>query len=412
MRFATSREKQRRQAGSESQSHEDDVADVEVCANQILLLMADRKVCRAIVNSSPITAILLFEELSRTRRFGIPVEIFGRNLVSEALKNPDSFLFTETEGYETGLLGFHKPLTQAMFSDFELVEGVGSLLDLDWKQARELDPTQWEAYCRILLMAFSAYAERKAPEHRVVIYRALQELKQATSDLYKLDGKSEDWDQPSWRQLHVVVRFIQDALKVLDRLGRPQGVSLRPRKVGSPRRDIYDAVADLLFEVIWDASAVRSPVDLCWSIQHNGTWAEFFGFGDHNGPAAQIVKRKLMGHIYKEINELRTFPNFKGARYLAFCLNVMGLELNRQPGHADSLPLQRAVLRWTKENYTLLRQRNPEVADRCLVTGMSFEQEQMRIVKCYPVEGLRRQAHYVYLPVNPAPASPPPFESV
>lgn len=412
VRLATSKEKQRRQAGSESQSQEDEVADVEVCANQILLLLADRKVCRAIVSSSPITAILLFEELSRTRRFGIPVEIFGRNLVSEALKNPDSFLFTETEGYETGLLGFHKPLTQAMFSDFELVEGVGSLLDLDWKQARELDPTQWEAYCRIVLMAFSAYAERKAPEHCVVIYRALQELKQATSDLYKLDGKSEDWDQPSWQKLHVVVRFIQDALKVLDRLGRPQGVNLRPRKVGSPRRDVYDAVADLLFEVIWDASAVRAPVDLCWSIQHNGTWAEFFGFGDHNGPAAQIVKRKLMGHIYKEINELRTFPNFKGARYLAFCLNVMGLELNRQPGHADSLPLQRAVLRWTKKNYSLLRQRNPEVADRCLVTGMSFEQEPMRIVKCYPVEGLRRQAHYVYLPINPAPASPPPFESV
>lgn len=350
--------------------------------------------------------------MSRTKRFGVPVDIFGRNLVSEALNNRDSFLFTETEGYETGLLGFHKPLTQAMFSDFGLVEGVGSLLDLDWKQARDLDPTQWEAYCRILLMAFLTYVERKAPEHSVVIYRALQELKHATWDLYKLDGKTEDWDRPSWQKLHVVVRFIEDALKALDSLGRPSGVGLRLRRVGSPRRDIYDALADLLFEVIWDAAAVRSPVDLCWSIQHKSLWAEISGFGDHNGPAAQIVKRKLMGQIYKEINELKTFPNFKGARYLAFCLNVMGLEMNRQPADADSLPLQRAVLRWTKRNYALLRQRNPEVADKCLVAGMSFDQEHLRIVKCYPVEGLRRQAHYVYLAVDPAPATPPPFEGV
>jgi hypothetical protein len=56
-------------------------------------------------------------------------------------------------------------------------------------------------------MAFSGYVERKAPEHSVVVYSALQELKQATSDLYKLDGKSEDWDWPSWQKLHVVVRF-------------------------------------------------------------------------------------------------------------------------------------------------------------------------------------------------------------
>jgi hypothetical protein len=120
------------------------------------------------------------------------------------------------------------------------------------------------------------------------------------------------------------IRFIKDALKAFDRLGRPKGTSLRPRKVGAPRHDIYDALADLLFEIIWDASAVRSPVDLCWSIQHNSVWAEIFGYEDGSGPAAQIVKRKLMAQIYQEINELKTFPNFKGARYLAFCVNVMG----------------------------------------------------------------------------------------
>jgi hypothetical protein len=406
VRSATDKGKRPGRSQPDSEAQNEKVSDVEVCANQILLLMADRRVCRAIVKSSPITAIVLFEEVSRTKRFSVPVDIFGRNLVSEALNERDSFLFTETEGYETGLLGFHKPLGQAMFSDFAVVNGVGTLLDLDWKQARELDPQQWEAYCRVLLMAFTSYVKERAPEHSAVIYRALLELKKSVSDLYMLNGTTGAWDQPSWGKLRVVVEFIKDAMQALDSKGRyPEGVSLRLKRTGSSGRTIYDALADLLADLILNAAAVKSPVDLCWWIQHNCVWAEFFGSEDRNGPAAQIVKRKVMATIYREISEMRTFPNFQGARYLGYCLNVMGLALNRKPSHRDSLPLQRAVLRWTKNNFAVLHRKNPEVADACLVAGMLFEIDQSRIVKSYPVEGLRRQAHHVYLPVDPAPAA-------
>jgi hypothetical protein len=335
----------------------------------------------------------------------------GTNIVREALRDKDSFLFTETEGYETGLLGFHKPLSQALFSDFALVDGVGTLLDLDWKQARDLDAQQWEAYCQVLLMAFTGYVKQRAPAHSPVIYSALQELKRAVSDLHKLNGATGDWDRPSLDKLKVVVEFFADAMEALDSIGRPDGVSLRLREVGGPTFTIYDALADLLAEVIWNAAGVKSPVDLCWWVQHNSLWAELFGSPGEDGHAAQIVKRKLMAAIYSEIAEMRAFPNFKGARYLGFCLNVMGLKLNREPSHRDSFPLHRAVLRWTKKNFALLHQMNPEVAAACLVEGMSFDTDRLQLVKCYPVEGLRRQAHYVYLPVDPLPVgSPPPPE--
>ncbi len=412
VRLATDQHKHRRLRHPESTAQPEKPSDAETGANEILLLLADRRVCRAIVKSSPITAIMLFEELAHTKRFGVPIDIFARNLVSEALRNKDSFLFTETEGYETGLVGFHKPLSQAMFSDFALVDGVGTLLDLDWKQARELDPQQWEAYCRALLMAFTSYVAQTAPAHSAVIYRALQELEVGVSDLYKLDGATGEWDEPSWRKLGVVMDFIQNALKALDSKGRPTGISPRLRRVGSSSFTIYDGLADLLAEVIWNAARVQSPVSLCWSIQHNSVWADIFGNEDRNGPAAQITKRKLMGQIYKEINEMKQFPNFKGARYLGFCLNVMGLRLNTDQHHRDSFPLHRAVLRWTKKNFALLHRRNPEVAAACLVADMSFEVDELRIVQSYPVGGLRRQAHHVYLAVDPAPNNAPPPEGV
>jgi len=412
VRVATDREKRRGHSKLDSGQGEEEVSDVEICANQILLLMADRKVCRAIVKSSPVTAIVLFEEVSRTKRFGVPVDIFARNLVSEALRERESFLFTETEGYETGLIGFHKPLSHAMFSDFALVDGVGTLLDLDWKQARELEPQQWEAYCRVLSIAFSSYVTQRAPEHSAVIYSALQELKHAVEDLPKLNAVTDDSIHPSFWKLHAVIEFLRDAMQELDVKGRPKEISVRLRQIGSGDPSIYDALADLFVDVVWHAGRVQSPIDQCWSIQHNSVWSRIFGSLGANGPAAQIVKRKAMAGIYAEINEMKRFPNFKGARYLGFCLNVMGFPLNEKSSEQDGFPLHRAVLRWSKKNFALLQRRNPEVADACLVAGMSYDPEQLRIVKCYPVEGLRRQARYFYLPVDPAPDNAPPAESI
>ena len=196
-------------------SGNEEIADYEVCANRILLMMADRRFCRAVVESSPTTAIAFFTELSKTRRFGIPIDAFGRNLVSEALKNRDSFMFNEAEGYESGLLGYDKPLTQAIFSDFALVDGVRSLFDLDWKQARQLDPSQWEAYCHALLVAFKSYVDQRAPQHAPVIHGALHNLKHAVEDLHELNGVTGDWNRPTLESLGAVVRFIQDAMRAL-----------------------------------------------------------------------------------------------------------------------------------------------------------------------------------------------------
>jgi hypothetical protein len=51
--------------------------------------------------------------------------------VAEAIANKDSFLFHEAEGYHSGLIGYHKPLSHAMFSNYDMVETIGSLLDPD-----------------------------------------------------------------------------------------------------------------------------------------------------------------------------------------------------------------------------------------------------------------------------------------
>lgn len=58
---------------------------------------------------------------------------------------------------------------------------------------------------------------------------------------------------------------------------------------------------------------------------------------------------------------MERFPNFKGAKILAFCLNVMGLKLDRPSIDKEYKPLHRALIAWTAKNYESIREANLEV---------------------------------------------------
>jgi hypothetical protein len=371
-------------------------------ANDLLLLIADKRFCRAIVASSPVTALVVFQEITEAKKYRVQVGTFARNILNEALMNKDSFLFHETEGYESGLIGYYKPLSQAMFSNYTMVETIGTLLEPDiWEKAR-WDSAQWKAYCRAVLMTFADYVEKDFWSHSFTLYRAKGYIENAASDLYKINGIAKGaWDEDVWQRLRVVVKFIVDAVEILEKKGVSKDVQLRVRDKRA-RGDFYDHLASMIFEVVFSASAVRSPRDLCWDIQHNSVWGELFNFGRLDGPAGRVVKFKVRRFIYDEVAHMRVFPNFKGAKILGFCLNVMGLAIRNQKYDRDARALQKAILSWTKKNYAWLHSYNPRVAEACLVDGMTYDADNLRLVMTHPAEGLRREAQYFYFQVDRA----------
>lgn len=380
---------------------------VEGYANDLLLLIADKRLCRAIVESSPGTALAVFRAMTETKKYGIQVETFAKNIVNEALANNDSFLYHEAEGYKSGLIGYHKPLSQAMFANYDMVETIGTLLDPDIYGKREWDAAQWEAYCRVVLMTFRSFVEDGHGGHSFVLYRAKDHIENAASDLYTLNDLTSTWDTDTFRRLRVVVEFIKDAVKILDGKGIPEHVRLRVRnKNGHPRESFYDHIASMIFEVIFHASAVRSPQWGCWSIQHNSVWGELFNFNHLDGPAGQVVKFKVRRLLYDEIADMRRFANFKGAKILGFCLNIMGFTIKQGDYDKDSRTLHKAVLAWTRKNYVWLHEYNPRIAEACLVDGMTYDANNRRLVRTYPAEGLRREPSYVYLELDPAVPEP------
>lgn len=384
-------------------------ARVEAYANDLLLLIADKRLCRAIVESSPGTALAIFQEMGETKKYGIQVETFAKNIVSEALANRDSFIFHEAAGYDSGLIGYHKPLSQAMFSNYQMVETIGTLLDLDIWGKLKWDAAQWEAYCRVVLMVFRDYVDKQFWNHSFVLYRAKGYIEHAASDVYKLEGvTSVAWDDDVLSRLRVVVQFIKDAVAILDEKGVPEHLQLRIREKNgqSACKNFYDHLAGMIFEVIFAASAVKSPRDHCWRIQRNSVWGKLFNFDSLSGMAGKVVKFKARRLLYNEVADMRRFANFKGAKILGFCLNVMGLTIRQGDYDKDSRALQKAVLAWTKKNYVWLHGYNPSIAEACLVDGMTYDAENLRLVRTYPVEGLRREASHVFLDLDPAPAEP------
>lgn len=388
-----------------------DLPKAEGYANDLLLLIADKRLCRAIVGSSPGTALAVFQAMADANKHGIQIETFAKNIVNEALANKDSFLYHEAEGYESGLIGYHKPLSQAMFANYEMVETIGTLLDANIYGKREWDAEQWKAYCRLVLITVRSYVKEGYEGHSFVLYRAKGYIENAAADLYTLNECTSAWDTDSFRRLGVVVEFVKDVVKILDEKGVPHHVRIRVREEhGHPRETFYDHIASMIFEVIFHASEVRSPKWGCWSIQHNSVWGKLFNSNRLNGPAGKVVKFKVRRLLYDEIADIKRFPNFKGAKILGFCLNVMGLTVSQGNYDKDSRALQKAALAWTKKNFVWLHGYNPRVAQACLVDGMTFDLENLRLVYTSPTEGLRREPSYIYLELDAAPPEPEKME--
>lgn len=377
-------------------------ATVDGYAHDILLLIANRKFCQQIVSASPVTAQLFFESMSSIRKFDIPMEQFARNISSEAIAQKDSFLYVEAEGYESGLLGYLKPVSQAVFGNYELVEALArSPLDLHFEEQERWNARQWEAYCRATLIVLEDFLRKSGnSQHSFSLYRAFENVKSMYRDLHKLSDHTDMLASDIYARLRVAVEFVEGAINLVDKQTVPPIPLFRIRGKTFPK-NIYDHLASLIFDMCFAASVLKSPPEICWIVHHNMVWGTFFGLGNSNGYAWRIVRHKVRRLLYDEIARLSGFPNYKGSRILGFCLHVLGLHTgpNKQQYGRDSYALANAVHSWTRKGYLLMRHENPDVADSVLIGSLTFDERGNRLVKTY-FKGLNREAPKSYLELD------------
>lgn len=374
------------------------------CANEILLLIANRKFCRHVIASSPITAMAFFDAMTEQEKYRISIGQFAANLSMEALINKDSMLYHEDEGYYSGLIGYVKPFSNALYGNFDLVEALGSInnspLDINYQSRSLWDAGQTEAYGRAILITFTSYLEGDNwGTHSYALYRAFHDIQGACSDVYKLDGvETGFYSTDIYQRLSTVVDFIKRAVDLLEKHKEKVHTKRRRNEAKQPyESDLSDVLAQMMVEIIFNASTVSSPVDTCWTIHHNTVWSSFFR--SRNGEMYKLLEFKLRRLLYNEIALERM--NYKSARILGLCLNAMGLQLGKKTGYgSEQYALRKVVLAWTKKNFLTFYAHLPDVAEAAIMGSITFDKENNRLVKTY-LKGPSREAPKEFLDLDP-----------
>jgi hypothetical protein len=370
-------------------------------AHDVLLLIADRRLCRHIVESAPLTVQLLFVAMSKERKFDIPVAQFTRNISSEAIGQKTSFVYTEAEGVDSGLMGYIKPVTAALYGDHELSEGLAnqnaSPLDIPYSERKRWDAQQWEAYCRVVLMTIRDYLEQdRSRQHSYALVRALSHMKEALSDVYALNDLELVHNEAAYLKLTVVLKFVEDAIAIVDEQQRPP-VPYSNQTAAKYPKDFYDYLATTLYEACLSASRVKSSKFSTWHVQHNLVWNTCFGW--ETSKAWTIVRHKLRRLLFDEIVSMENRLNYQSAPLLGFCLNVMGLTSpKRSDRHREWAALAFAVHSWASRHYGEVWRNYRDVAEEVLVGGLSFDERGSQFVKTYS-RGLSNDAPKEYLAV-------------
>ncbi|MDD0929637.1 hypothetical protein C5H23_05675 [Xylella fastidiosa] len=405
VQYATDKRREESDQREHEAEQQKNPPQVERYANFILRLIADKRLCRAIVAESPRTSLILFQAIAKTRKYGIEIESFARNIFHEALDNKDSFLYHEADGYQSGLIGYHKPLTQAMFGNYEMVATIRTLLDPD---RSNWDAAQWEIYCRVVLLTFRSYFRQACPGYGFVLSCAMIYITAAASDLSTLNELTNPDDSDVLRRLDVVIQFIKEAVTILDQEGVPEHVCICVRAgYDSPRAIFCDRIANMIYTVISLASEVRLP-QLEWKIQHNSVWSNLFHYGAFKRPAGQVVTFKLRRLLYNQIADMQRFPNVERSKILRFCLNVLALAVIRGNDYKSDRRfhyrvLHKAVLAWTKKHFVWLHSHHPRLAESCLGNHITYDAEHLRLAYTHPAKGPIGKVSYLAL----NPASPP-----
>ena len=255
----------RRNGGYLSGEEPPEPSMVQRYADDILLLIADQRFCRTLVESSPGTILEIFQQINATEKYGVSVSQFARNIVTAAIENPNSFMYHETEGYNSGLLGFLKPISQAIFGNYRMADVVDSLLDPDYNSMRKWTVVEWEAYNRAVLITLRSYVLGQFWNHSFVLTRALGNIGRSAPDLYRVNGLDvSNWDHDSVQRLGASVDFCDEAIKILNEASIPDHLRLRVRK-DDPLyySTFFDRMADLMFEIIFIASSVMTCTPTC-----------------------------------------------------------------------------------------------------------------------------------------------------
>lgn len=374
---------------------------VAVFANRILLLIAEKKFCQAIINGSNTTALVIVEEIRRTKKYDIPISLFINNFVCESIENKNSFLYKETNMIDSGIIGYDKPLSQALFSNYEMAKEIETTLTLRPLENHKWDNDQWKAYLRIVSITLEGFRPEIHGSSSKVISRALWRITRSTNNIHTLNSEQTYSDEnEQFERVKLVTKFIKDCINDLSKKNTPANTSPHiDTEDGTRNTDIYEQISRLMLGLILDVSRITNPK---WIEKLEGEIIsqKIFFYAPNRNKVEKIIHGKFIRLFYINVEASKSTSLNQPVMMTRFLLDLTALiELARDEDMMKSNS-HRLAVRWIKNNYSLIHKNNREIAELCLGENMIYDKENCRIVKTY-YHPLTARQQKVFLKVNP-----------
>ena len=374
---------------------------VAVFANRILLLIAEKKFCQAIINGSNTTALVIVEEIRRTKKYDIPISLFINNFVCESIENKNSFLYKETNMIDSGIIGYDKPLSQALFSNYEMAKEIETTLTLRPLENHKWDNDQWKAYLRIVSITLEGFKPEIHGSSSKVISRALWRITRSTNNIHTLNSEQTYSDEnEQFERVKLVTKFIKDCINDLSKKNTPANTSPHiDTEDGTRNTDIYEQISRLMLGLILDVSRITNPK---WIEKLEGEIIsqKIFFCAPNRNKVEKIIHGKFIRLFYINVEASKSTSLNQPVMMTRFLLDLTALiELARDEDMMKSNS-HRLAVRWIKNNYSLIHKNNREIAELCLGENMIYDKENCRIVKTY-YHPLTARQQKVFLKVNP-----------
>lgn len=368
------------------------ITKIQAHASCLLMAMGSPKFCRAMVEGSPRLIINLFNAVSNQRKYSKEIDIISKNLVTAAIENRNSFLYHEQDFYTSGLEGVTRPVTRALCQSPELIRNVSTLLAPEYSRRTPWDLDQWEAYFRLVLEAFTVHVGGSEHQKPASLHWAYLNIEQIYSDL------TEDLQLSELRygndldlRLRAVGALIKDMVTVLD-----DRVLQGNTYVDHAPQDI----AKLILSLINAAASVRKPRKVSRKIQHELIWSNILNSSALWTETGKIILKIVHTNM---LNSVMQTPNLDSVRLVGYCLNVMGFQPSKEGEEFGSAWRDFHVdfIAWVTRDIASLLKTYPRMSQECFVDGMSFDEENNRLVIMYAgQDGSNASAEY--LEVDPA----------
>jgi hypothetical protein len=361
--------------------------EVARIADEVLSLLGDRRFCRHVAKKAPWVAQVLFSEVGNAGLSDLRFVQFARNVSLELLADSDSAIHHEDEWFRSGLIGELKPVSVSVFGNSELIDQLagrgGSPLDLVWQDLQVWGRKSWDAYNRASLLYLSDRLKRGDICANTATYGLFRGYERIAIGLHRINDLSDGYHQSiEFYRLEKGIEFVNRVLQQLEEsdVTAPKKAILRDGRV--VHSDIFDLLSNVAFELIFAAGSVKTADFRSWEVQHNTVWAPLIGYSKSG--VRTIFLSRLMRLIWKEVRRMETYPNYKGARIILVCLNVLGLSRERSFEAPEVVgALKRAMLNWVRLNYLKIHGEYPSVALACTGASVSFDAEKKELIKTY-----------------------------